>query len=126
LTGIDLDEKALEIRENITKDLDETILGDLTKLDLEANKFDAIYSSYVLEHIDHAELVMQKFCQWLKPGGLNLLQIPDRDSVFGLITRTTPFFLHVLYKQYIQGNRNAGLPGCEPYPTYYHKVVSRK
>jgi len=49
LTGLDLSEEALNIRRNQQKDLDKIIVGDLTKIELEKNYYDVIYSSYVLE-----------------------------------------------------------------------------
>jgi hypothetical protein len=38
----------------------------------------------------------------------------------------TPFWVHVLFKKYIQGLKEAGKPGFAPYPTYYHPIVSRE
>ena len=51
LTGVDLDKDALEIRMKQQMDLDIGILGDLRYVNLEENKYDVIYNSYVLEHI---------------------------------------------------------------------------
>lgn len=126
LTGVDVDKHALEIRKTKVRDLDEIMVGDLRTAGLfpEAT-FDVIYSSFVLEHVDGAERVLDNFFRWLAPGGLLIVRIPDRDSVYGFITRITPFWAHVLYKRHVQGVRNAGTPGFDPYPTYYDDVVSR-
>ena len=94
-------------------------------LDLGDRKFDVIYNSFVLEHVENAELVLQNLYSWLKPGGLLILKIPDGDTVFGFIAKTTPFWSHIAYKKYIKGHKNAGKPGFAPYPTYYNKIVSR-
>jgi SAM-dependent methyltransferase len=126
LTGLDADKHALEIRKFHNKDLDDLIQGDLCTVELEENKYDIIYNSYVLEHIKGAENVLQKFHKWLKPGGLLILRFPDRDSAYGFITRMTPFWVHVFYKRVIGGDRNAGKPGHDPYPVYYDTVVSKK
>ena len=126
LTGADLDKDALEIREKKFQDLDQGILGDLRTINLEENKYDVIYNSFVLEHIQNAEQVLNNFFKWLKPGGILILSIPDRNSVFGFVTRVTPFSFHVFYRKYIQGDKNAGKPGFEPYPTFYDKIVSRE
>ena len=54
------------------------------------------------------------------------LTYPNRDSVHGFLTRITPFWFHVLFKKYVEGVKNAGKPGFDPYPVYYEKVVSRR
>jgi SAM-dependent methyltransferase len=125
LVGVDLDREALERRIHVAKDLDEAILADLRSLDLGPRKFDVIYNAFVLEHIENAALVLENFARWLRPGGLLLLKLPDRNTVFGFLTNATPFWFHVLYHRYVLGRRNAGRPGYGPYPTYYDSVVSR-
>jgi ubiquinone/menaquinone biosynthesis C-methylase UbiE len=125
LTGLDIDKAALEIRKNVTRDLDETVHADLRYANLDAAQFDLIYSSYVLEHIEEAEDVLQNFSRWLRKGGLLILLIPDAESVRGFITRITPHWLHVVYYRYVLRLPNAGEPGYGPYVTYYAPVVSR-
>lgn len=126
LTGVDLDRDALTYRSTVSKDLDEVIVGDLRNLDLGTRKFDVIYNSFVLEHVDNAELVLENFSRWLKPGGLVLLKLPDRNTVFGFLTNLTPFWFHVFYHRFVLGRKHAGEPGFGPYPTYYDRVVSRR
>ena len=126
LTGVDLDQAALKIRAEEKGDLDHVVLGDLRTVELEKNHYDVIYNSFVLEHVKGAECVIDNFWRWLRPGGLLLLRIPNRDSVHGFLTRITPFWFHVLFKKYVEGVENAGKPGFDPYPVYYDKVVSRK
>lgn len=127
LIGVDTDTRALEIRRAAARPGDEMRYGDLRERNLfAAGSFDAIYNSFVLEHVDGAEGVLENFVYWLAPGGLLILRIPDRDSVFGFLARTTPFWFHVLYKKYVQGMRNAGKPGFDPYPTFHDLVVSRR
>ena len=126
LTGIDNDERALDTRKNQRKDLDVAILGDLRTATLEEAHYDVIYNCNVLEHIDGAERVLENFNHWLKPGGILILCFPNRDSVKGVVTRTTPFWVHVLYKKHIQGYKNAGKPGHDPFPTFFDRIVSRR
>lgn len=124
LTGVDIDRAALEIRKYKTKDLDEIIEGDLCTVRLEENKYDVIYNSYVLEHIDGAEKVMQNFRSWLKPGGILILRFPDKQSAYGFLTRITPFWFHVFFRKYLMGYADAGKPGFMPYHVFYDDVVS--
>jgi SAM-dependent methyltransferase len=123
LTGIDLDPVALRNR----RDLARAIVGDVRDRTLLAPRScDVVYSSFVLEHVEGAEQVLENFLTWLRPGGLILLRIPDGASAYGFATRFSPFWLHVLYKRWIAGMPNAGKPGFDPYPVYYDPVVSRR
>lgn len=124
LTGVDLDKDALDIRRNQKKDLDVAVLGDLRNVYFAESSFDVVYNSFVLEHIDGAEAVLENFVRWLKPGGILVIRIPNRDSVRGFMTRMTPFFFHVLYEKYVAGHKNAGKPGHPPFPTFFDKCVS--
>lgn len=126
LTGVDISKEALEKRKYQQQDLGEIIIGDLRTIEQNNAAYDVVYSSYVLEHVDGAEKVLHKFFRWLKPSGLLVLLIPDRNSVFGFITRITPFWFHVFYKKYIANHPNAGKPGHDPFPTFYDKIVSRR
>jgi len=126
LTGVDLDKNALAVRMKQQKDLEIAIAGDLRTVALEESKYDVIYNSYVLEHVDGAEQVLKNFVRWLKPGGIIILLIPNRDSAWGFLTRMTPFWFHVSYRRYIGREEDAGKPGYAPYPVFYDKIVSRR
>lgn len=125
LTGVDLDPHALRIRQEQQRDLDEAVLGDLRSVAFERHSFDIIYSAYVLEHVPDTERVLLNFLEWIKPGGLIILKFPDRESVYGFVTRITPHWVHVLYKRYGAGNPNAGKPGFGPYPTVHEPIIGR-
>ena len=127
LTGIDLDEAALESRVRDVGDLHEAIVGDLAKPNtIPPNRYDVIYSSFVLEHIEDAEGALKNMVSGLKRGGLLVLHFPDRNSVYGWTARRTPFSLHVGYYRFVMGYATAGKPGFAPYPTYHAPVVSRR
>ncbi|HSA81990.1 MAG TPA: class I SAM-dependent methyltransferase [Geminicoccaceae bacterium] len=126
LTGLDVNADALRIRQQEKKDLHRIVLGDLRTVHFERQCFDVIYSAFVLEHVPQAGLVLTNFLQWLKPGGLLILKFPDRDSVYGFITRVTPFWFHILYKRYLVGNPNAGKPGYGPFPTVHEEIIGRR
>jgi len=127
LTGVDVDRSALEARQRTARPTDRLLYSDLRSRELfPAEQFDVIYNSFVLEHVDGAERVLDNFMHWLAPGGTLILRIPDRDSVYGFITRMTPFWLHVLYKKYVRKMPNAGKPGYDPFPVFYDDVVSRR
>ena len=125
LTGVDLDVNALNLRGNKKNDLDVAILADLRTVMLNDDCYDVVISNYVLEHIDGAEDVLKNFTRWLKPGGLMILVLPNRDSGYGFMTWIIPFRFHIFYKKYVQGIKNAGKQGVGPYPVHFDKVVSR-
>lgn len=122
LTGLDLDRDALAAR----TDLDQAIVGDLRTVELAPCSFDVIYSAFVLEHVRGAQQVLERFRRWLAPGGTLILQIPDRESAYGFLTRLTPFWAHVMFHRYVLKQPQAGTPGHGPYPTYYDEVISER
>jgi SAM-dependent methyltransferase len=126
LIGLDLSKEALEIRMNNKKDLDEIIVGDLQAVELNASDYDMIYSCYVLEHLNKAEAVMKKLFGWLKPGGLLILIIPDRNTVKSFIARITPHWFHIFIYKYLYKEKDAGKPGYAPFPTFLNPIVSKE
>ncbi|MGB7435149.1 MAG: methyltransferase domain-containing protein, partial [Candidatus Acidiferrum sp.] len=124
LTGVDMDRLALEARRQSKGDLTYCIVGDLRTATLEPNKYDVIYNAFVLEHVRGAEQVLENFVQWLRPGGILILRVPDRNGVQGFLARLTPHWAHVLYYRWAWRMKDAGKPGFAPYPTIYDKVVS--
>ena len=125
LTGVDLDARALELRRTVTQDLDVGIVGTICDRNIVPLKyFDVVYSAYVLEHIDGALVALENFAEWVRPGGLIVMWLPNRNSVYGWIARHTPYRVHVWVYRYVFGDRNAGKPGFSPYPTCHDAVLA--
>lgn len=124
VTGLDRDVGALRIRREAHGDLDEEIVADLRHVVLPVEAYDVVYCSFVLEHVAGAEAVLDGFVSALRPGGRLIIRVPDGTSVYGFVTKRTPHFTHVLYKRYVEHNKNAGKPGYAPYPTVYDEVVT--
>jgi SAM-dependent methyltransferase len=125
LTGIDVDPIALDLRKTKYHDLDVGICADLQFVILPEASFDVIYSCWVLEHIARADLVIENFSKWLKPGGLMIIRIPERTTVRGFLARILPHRFHIWYYRFAYGSRTAGTPGHPPYPTSYHPILAR-
>ena len=125
VTGIDLDRDALRARFEDEGDLDEAIVGDIRTADLPAARYDVIYCSFVLEHVDGAETVLRNFDRWLRPGGLLIVKVPDRGALYGLAARMTPHWFHVWYYRAVRKVKTAGTPGHGPYPTHYDPIIAR-
>lgn len=126
LTGLDIDAEALRLRMTQQGDLDDSIQADIRTATLEEGRFDVVYNAFVLEHVEGAEQALDNLVRALKPGGLLVLRIPDRDTVFGLVTRKTPHWFHVFFYRRVYGNHDAGKPGHAPFRTHYDRVVSRR
>jgi SAM-dependent methyltransferase len=122
LTGLDLDPDALAAR----TDLDQAVVADLRTVEFAPDSFDVIYSAFVLEHVHGAQRVLESFARWLAPGGMLILQVPDRDSAYGFLARMTPFWTHVMFHRYMLRQRHAGTVGHPPYPTSYDEVISER
>jgi SAM-dependent methyltransferase len=54
---------------------------DITALDCEAESFDAVYCSHVLEHVPDDRKAMSEIHRVLRPGGWALVQVPLSSEV---------------------------------------------
>jgi SAM-dependent methyltransferase len=124
ITGVDFDAEALRIRKERQQDLDEAIVGDLRTVELPAGYFDVAYCAFVLEHVEGAELVLDRLLASLRPGGRLIVLVPNARSVYGWAARSFPFWVAVAYKKYVEGFKDAGKPGHAPYPVVYEPVIS--
>jgi len=95
-----------------------TILGDLRTVSLPPRAYDIVQCSSLLDRIEHAELVLDRLCAAVKPGGLLMLRIRDRDSAAGFLDRVLPWPL----RQAIWRKRQPGEPG--PYVAVYERLAS--
>jgi len=89
VTGIDEDTPALRAAAAARGDLDVIQLGDLRTARLAPRAFDVVYSAYLIERTPHAELVLDRCVSALRPGGILLLRLRDRDSALGFCERLT-------------------------------------
>jgi len=95
-------------------------LGDLRIVPLPPRAFDIVQCASLLERIRHAELVLDRLIGAIKPGGLLLLRICDRDSAAGFLDRRLPETL----RRVIWRKRHPGEPG--PYPAVYENLASAR
>ena len=65
-------------------------VGDLRTVPMPPRSFDVVHCALLLHHISHVELVLDRFTAALRPGGLLLLRIRDRDCAAGLLDRLLP------------------------------------
>jgi SAM-dependent methyltransferase len=93
-------------------------LCDLRVAPLVPRSFDIVHCALLLERISHAELVLDRLMETVKPGGLLLLQTGDRDCAAGFLDRRLPRPLRAT----IWRSLKPGEPG--PYPAVYERLVS--
>ncbi|MFD0901605.1 class I SAM-dependent methyltransferase [Actinomadura sediminis] len=90
VTGVDMDVPELRAYTCERTDLDSWHLGDLRTVPLPPRSYDVVHASYLIERVPHAEIVLDRFVAALKPGGLLLVRMRDRDTAFGFLDRTLP------------------------------------
>ena len=78
----------------------------------------------VIEHLADVEAALLGFCESLKQGGLILIGAPNPKSLSGVVTKYSPHWFHVWFYRHVRGDKNAGLPGQAPFPTFFHPLVS--
>jgi SAM-dependent methyltransferase len=99
-------------------DLAMCTLCDVRMAPLVPRSFDIVHCALLLERISHAELVLDRLVEMLKPGGLLLLQSGDRDSAVGFLDRVLPRPLRAM----VWRRSRPGETG--PFPAVYERLVS--
>jgi len=120
VSRIDDDSPAARATVAAHQELRACTLGDLRMAALAPRSVDIVHCARLLERIGHAELVLDRLVDALKPNGLLLLRTGDRDCAAGFLDRVLPRPLRTL----IWRNQNPGGPG--PYPAVYEHLVSQR
>jgi SAM-dependent methyltransferase len=120
VTVVDIDED--QIRNNIYAH--KTILGDIQSYRFKPGTFDLVICYNVIEHLPDVVAALLSFCDALKQGGLILIGAPNPKSLSGVVTKYSPHWFHVWFYRHVRGDKNAGLPGQAPFPTFFHPLVS--
>lgn len=123
VTGIDQDDPLTRQVSAARRDLNSVTLGDVRTVPLLPRSFDIVHCAGLIERIEHVELVLDRLVAALKPGGILLLRMADRDSAAGLVERCAAAMPRPL-RQRAWRRLRPGQPG--PYPAVYERVVSRQ
>jgi len=97
---------------------DDVRIGDLRTLPLPPRGFDIVHCSLLLDRIKHVALVLDRLGAALRPGGILLLRIKDRDCAAGFIDRKLPGWA----RRALWTRLYPGQPG--PYPAVYEPTAS--
>jgi SAM-dependent methyltransferase len=96
------------------------IIGDLRTIPLPPRSFDIVHCSLLLDRISHVPLVLDRLAAALRPGGLLLLRIRDRDCAAGYLDRKLPR----LVRRAIWRRLYPGQAG--PFPAVYEATASAR
>jgi hypothetical protein len=103
------------------RDLDSWCVGDKRTEPQQPRSHDVAYVNFLLERIQHAELVLDRIVSALRPGGLLLIKLRDRRTAYGFCDRMTPGWLRrLVWKSFVP----AGSVG--PLPAIYESVATRE
>lgn len=90
VSGVDFSRWGIEFSRQLFKALD--IEGDLRCEDIlsssfDAESFDVVYSTGVIEHFEKPEIIVRQHVKWLKKNGVALLAIPNYGGTYGKFQR---------------------------------------
>jgi ubiquinone/menaquinone biosynthesis C-methylase UbiE len=107
--GVDLDMPSLV--EN--KALDHVMMANLEALPFPDKSFDIVICRDVLEHLEDPHRVFREFARVMRPGGRAIFLTPNALNYVSLVSRMTPYALHVAF------NQMRGIIGGDTFPTHY-------
>ncbi len=95
-------------------------VGDLRTIPLPPRGFDIVHCSLLLDRIKHVALVLDRLGAALRPGGILLLRIRDRDCAAGFLDRRLPGWA----RRALWTRLYPGQPG--PFPAVYEPTASAR
>lgn len=118
VVGIDIDPEVFK-----NTDLDEAFLSKNGRFPFPDNSFDLAWADYVLEHVEKPEIFLKGVYRVLKPGASFFFRTPNKYHYTSLITRTTPYWFHKLFVDYLHQFSSSA---HRPYRTYFRLNSKRK
>ncbi|MGH9515371.1 MAG: class I SAM-dependent methyltransferase [Terriglobales bacterium] len=119
ITGIDISKRELEANRNLSA----RALGDLQTYNFEPEQFDLVVCWDVLEHLEAPLEAMKRMAVALRPGGLLLIKVPNRNSLKAWTVRATPYWFHRLVYRFLYQQR-FGKPGIIPFHTHFREAMA--
>lgn len=119
ISGIDISVRQLERNDY----LGEKIVGDIQEYDLTGKGYDFIVCWDVMEHLSRPADALENMWKGLRDGGYLVLAMPNLYSVKGLITKFTPYILHVWFYRYIMGDKRDA-DEFDQFPTYLRRAMA--
>lgn len=82
--GVDISKVAIERAKKRIKG-GNFLVGDIQKLPLKNNYFDAVFCLEVLEHVDYPKVVLKEMYRIMKRGGYGLVLVPTDNFIFKIV-----------------------------------------
>lgn len=104
LTGIDIAEDAIVAVKRELKDKADFFVADIESLAATGEKkFDLIFSSHTLEHINNPQAYIRSIAKVLKPGGLLYIEVPNErtNAMLWYTWRKNKFSRHQINNYYL-------------------------
>lgn len=119
LIGIDLSRAQLVRHEAAAA----RVQGDVERLPVATASVDAAVSWDVLEHVARPDRALAELRRAVRPGGVIVLALPHVLSLKGLVTRLTPWQVHVWVYRRVLGDATAGTEASDQFPTTMRFVL---
>lgn len=113
IVGVDLSRTQLQ-RNQVAR---WRLQGDVARLPLASGCADVAVSWDVLEHVARPDAALAELARVIRPGGLIVLGLPNILSAKGIVTRLTPWRVHVWVYRYLLGDPTAGTGASDQFPT---------
>lgn len=91
--------------------------ADVTRLPVPSGFAEAAVSWDVLEHVPSPDAALTELARVVRPGGLVVLGLPNAVSLKGIVTRLTPWWVHVWVYRRVLGDPAAGTETSDQFPT---------
>jgi len=78
VAGIEMDDAAAALARRFT---DELHIGDILTAPFEPGRFDVVSAFHVLEHVPDPVAVTRRMLDWLAPGGLLIVEVPNAGGI---------------------------------------------
>lgn len=117
VTGIDISSAQLRRNHHLT----ERILGDIQHYQFGDARFDLVICWNVLEHLSDPGRAFNALVGVLARGGILVIAVPVLWSVKGLVTRLTPFIVHVWFYR-LMGDKRP-LTELDQFPTHLRAAM---
>jgi len=111
VAGADIDPLVLK-----NDELDHAVVIDGVSLPFESERFDLVYSDFVLEHVEFPQPFLTEVRRILRPGGSYFFRTPNLFHYVALGSYLTPQWIH---ERLANPMRGLDSQAHDPWPTFY-------